>query len=128
MKRREFITVLGGAVVAWSVTARAQKASGPGIGFLRSTARADAAELVAAFREGLKQAGMIEGQNVAIEFRWAEGQKDRLPELVAELIRRPVAAIVGDAVSMLAAKAATTTIPIVFSAGGDPVGEGLVTS
>jgi len=98
------------------------------IGFLRSTSLADATELVAAFREGLKQAGFVEGQNVAVEFRWAEGRKDRMPALVDDLIRRPVAAIVGDAVAMLVAKAATTTIPIVFTAGGDPVREGLVAS
>ena len=100
----------------------------PVIGFLRSTSLADATELVTAFRQGLKEAGLVEGQNVAIEFRWGEGQNDRLPALVDDLIRRPVAVIVGDAVAMLVAKSATTTIPIVFSAGGDPVREGLVAS
>jgi putative tryptophan/tyrosine transport system substrate-binding protein len=128
MRRREFITLLGGAATAWPLAASAQQPAMPVIGFLRSTALADSTELVAAFREGLKQAGFVESQNVAIEFRWSEGQKDRVPALVEDLIRRPVAAIVGDAVAMLVAKAATMKIPIVFAAGGDPVKEGLVAS
>jgi putative tryptophan/tyrosine transport system substrate-binding protein len=100
----------------------------PVIGFLRSTTPADATEFVTAFRQGLKDTGYVEGQNVAIEFRWAEGRTDRLPALVDELIHWPVDLIVGDAVAMLAAKCATTSVPIVFAAGGDPVGEGLVAS
>jgi putative ABC transport system substrate-binding protein len=100
----------------------------PVVGFLRNTSLADATYLVTAFRQGLKEAGSVEGQNVAIEFRWAESQDDRLPALVAELIRRPVAVIVGNLPSTLAAKAATTTVPIVFATGTDPVRDGLVAS
>jgi ABC-type uncharacterized transport system substrate-binding protein len=100
----------------------------PVIGFLRSTTLADAAHLVTAFRQGLKEAGFVEGQNVEVEYRWAEGRLDRLPALVADLVRRQVALIVGNTPSALAAKAATTTVPIVFATGSDPVIDGLVAS
>ena len=96
----------------------------PVVGFLRSASLADATHLVTAFRQGLKEADFIEGQNVAIEFRSGEGQNDRLPALVADLIRRPVAVIVGDTISALAAKAITSTVPIVFVSGSDPVAQG----
>jgi putative tryptophan/tyrosine transport system substrate-binding protein len=110
MQRREFITLVGGAAASVPFATRAQQ-SMPVIGFLRSTTAADATEFVTAFRQGLKDTGYVEGQNVAIEFRWAEGRTDRLPALVDELIHWPVALIVGDAVAMLAAKSATTSVP-----------------
>jgi putative tryptophan/tyrosine transport system substrate-binding protein len=128
MRRREFITLVGGAATGWPLAARAQRAATPVIGFLRSTSLTDSTHLAIAFRQGLKEAGLVEAQDFAIEFRWADNQADRLPSLVADLIRRPAAMIVGDAVAMLAAKAATTTIPILFVAAGDPVADGLVTS
>ena len=127
MRRRDFIK---GIVVspAWPLAVRAQQPAMPVIGFLRSVSLADAADLVTAFRQGLKETGFIEGQNVAIELRSAEGHLDRLPALVGDLIRRPVAVIVGNLNAALAAKGATATIPIIFASGSDPVRDGLVAS
>jgi putative tryptophan/tyrosine transport system substrate-binding protein len=125
MRRRDFITFIGGAAASGPLAARAQQPALPVIGFLRSTSLADATGLVAAFRQGLKEAGFVEGQNVAIELRSAEDHLDRLPALVADLLRRPVAVIVGNNNSAIVAKAATTTIPIIFATGTDPVQEAL---
>jgi putative ABC transport system substrate-binding protein len=128
MRRRDFIKAVAGSSVAWSLVARAQQPATPVVGFLRSVSLADAADLVAAFRQGLKETGYIEGQNVVIELRSAEGHLDRLPALVGDLIHRPAAVIVGNLNAALAAKAATTTIPIIFASGSDPAGDGLVAS
>jgi putative ABC transport system substrate-binding protein len=128
IRRRDFITLAGGAAATWPLAARAQQPAIPVIGFLRSASLADATPLVDAFRQGLKEVGYVEGHNVAIEYRSAENNPDRLTDLATDFARRPVAVIVGNVVAAVVAKAVTTTVPIVFATGSDPVRDGLVSS
>jgi putative ABC transport system substrate-binding protein len=130
MRRREFVTLLGGATVAWPLLARAQQTALPVIGFLHSVSPEGYTARVAAYRQGLKDTGFVEGENIVIEFRWASGLLDRLPDMAAELIRRQVAVLVtaGSTPATIAAEKATSTIPIVFTTGADPVALGLVAS
>ena len=127
MRRRDFITLLGGVAAGWPFTVRAQQTM-PVIGFLRSASLADATNLIAAFRQGLGEIGYVEGQNVVIEYRSAENDPDRLAALATDFVRRPIALIVGNVASAIAAKAVTATVPIVFATGTDPVRDGLVSS
>jgi ABC-type uncharacterized transport system substrate-binding protein len=125
VRRREFITLLGGGAAAWPLAARAQQAPMPVIGFIDPRSPDGMTERLRGFRQGLKDTGYVEGETVAIEYRWAEGQNDRLPTLATDLVRRRVTVIVaGAGIAALAAKTATTTLPIVFSVGEDPVNQG----
>jgi putative ABC transport system substrate-binding protein len=128
MIRREFITLLGGAAVAWPFGVRAQQPAMPTIGFLSGASAWEYAYVVEAFRQGLKEIGYVERNNVAVEYRWAEGHYERLPALVADLLSRHISVIAANAPAAVAAKAATTSIPIVFVTAADPVKIGLVES
>jgi ABC-type uncharacterized transport system substrate-binding protein len=130
MIRREFIRLLGGAAAAWPLTARGQQPAMPVIGFMSGRSPEDSKHLVAAFRQGLSEAGFVEGQNIVIEYRWGLGQYDRMPALAADLVNRRVAVLVGVGgdISAVAAKQATSTIPIVFGTGSDPIKAGMVES
>src|SRR5262245_43553468 len=127
VKRREFITLIGGAAAAWPLAARAQQAAMPVVGFVSGRSLASDSDLVAVFLRALNEAGYVNGQNVAIEFRWADGQLDRLPELLADLVERKVAVIFGGASDTAAGalRVAAATVPVVFATGSDPVAAGL---
>src|SRR5262245_8554957 len=125
MRRRNFIALLGGAA-AWPLAARAQQSAMPVVGLLRNTPSASFEYIVAAFRRGLSEEGFVDGRNVAVQQRWAEGRDERLPALLADLISLNAAVIVANTIAALAAKAAGTTIPVVFATGSDPVRDGLV--
>src|SRR5262249_36966206 len=130
MRRRQFLSILGGAVVLWPLGAKAQQKGVPLVGFMSARSLDDSTHLLAAFHQGLAEEGFIERQNVAIEYRWARGDYDRLPAMAADLVRRQVSVLVaaGGEPSALAAKHATSSIPIVFGIGGDPISAGLVDS
>jgi putative tryptophan/tyrosine transport system substrate-binding protein len=128
LRRRDFVKGIAGSAAAWPLAAHAQQPAMPVVGFMSSRSADDSARVVAAFRQGLAETGYVEGSNVMIEFRWAQGQFDRLPALARELVHHPVAVIAALGESGYAAKAATTTIPIIFGSGGDPVDTGLVAS